>query len=122
MAAVVAPTRIAKETQYDVWQWAGLANGDSGSPVMLGNHADLTFKVYGTFGGETVSIFGSLNASLLETADVGSALEEESGTAIVLTTADRWATSRTAPLTTWPVLAGTGDGTTSLTIRAVVRR
>src|SRR5678816_77904 len=122
MAAVVAPVRLVKETKYDLWEWAGLASGASGSPAFLGSHADITFKVYGTFNGETVSILGSLNNGLLDTADAGSALEEESSTPIVLSTADRWATSRTAPLTAWPVCAGTGDGTTALTIRAVVRR
>jgi hypothetical protein len=122
MAAVRTPTRVAEDAQYELWEWTGVANGDSGSPIFLGNHADLTFHVFGTFNGETVAIRGALNAGLTSTTDPGAALEEESGVPVSLTSTDTWATSRTAPLTAWPVAAGTGDGSTSLTIRAVIRR
>lgn len=122
MAAVVAPTRLIKETNYDLWEWAGIASGGSGSPIWLGNHNDLTFHVFGTFNGETISIQGSLNINTTATTDNGSALEEESGVPISMTTADRWATSRSAPTTCWPLGAGTGDGSTSLTVRVAVRR
>lgn len=120
MAAVIAPTLLVKESRYRLYEWTPLANGDSGGPIPLGDFADITLKVHGTFGGASVSIFGSLNRPG-DTGDTGSAVEEEAGVALVLNTSDRWGTPRTAPLSIWPVVAS-GDGTTAVTVRAVIRR
>jgi hypothetical protein len=121
MAAVIAPVLKYKAPRYRVWEWTPLANGDSGGPINLEDFADITVKMYGTPGaGGAVTILGALNLPL-ETADAGTALEEEAGIPLILLTADRFATPRNAPLSLWPSVTA-GDGTTSLTVRAVIRR
>jgi len=121
MAAAIAPVLKYKSARYRVYEWTPLINGDVGGPIILDDFADITVKMYGTPGaGGAVTIMGSLNLPG-ETTDTGSALEEEAGVPLILLTADRFATPRNAPLSLWPSVTA-GDGTTSLTVRAVIRR
>lgn len=121
--AAVSPTRLVKESHYQVWEWSGLTTTDDvGEPINLGDFNDITFKLYGTFGGGgEVTMLGALNLPS-ETADTDdSPLEEEAGVDLVLNAASPWGTTRNAPLTAWPSVTA-GDGTTDLTVRAVIRR
>lgn len=119
--AAVEPVLKHRDGKYEVWEWTPLVNAAVGGPLNMHSFNDTTIKMYGTpsTGGE-VTMYGSLNLPG-ETVDAGSPLEEESGVPILLVTADRWATPRGAPLQIWPSVTG-GDGSTSMTVRAVIRR
>lgn len=94
--------------------WPALANGDVGAPVTLPNWADRTVQVAGTFGaGGSVSVRGSNDGTnFVALSDPqGNALTFSSG-AIKLCTEVPW---MMRPQVT------AGDGTTAITVTAVVR-
>lgn len=99
--------------------WTGLANGDTGDPVKMGDWADRTVQITGTFGtGGSINLEGSCDK------------ETESPTYFILTDPQGSAITKTAaaaevfeesPLIIRPNVTA-GDGTTSLTVKMVCRR
>lgn len=106
-----------------VVSWALMANGDVGKPLpkKYAAFVDRTFQVEGTFGaGGSVAVQGS-NADN-DTGSVGTyrALTDPQGTTIAITAAGiKQVTEACANMR--PAVTA-GDGTTSLTVTAFVRR
>jgi hypothetical protein len=57
--ATINATTIAGEAQLTTW--SGLATGDDGAPAGSLGSGDRTFGAFGTFGGATVTLQGSLD-------------------------------------------------------------
>jgi hypothetical protein len=114
------PTRDAVGNRlhpdYNEVTWTGLLQGDDGSWFDAGVFADQTFQVTGTFGGATVAIQGSNEP----TPSTGFTLTDQAGLGLSWTAAGG-KVSAEAPRWVRPLVTG-GDGTTSLTVRAVARR
>lgn len=107
--AVVNPTYTEGQGGTHRYVWSGIANGDTCTQVSLPGAPDVSIQVYGTFGGATLAIQGSLDA-VLATATFAP-LQDPQGNALSFTAAgiDMLASS----IVTWlkPVLSG-GAGTT----------
>lgn len=97
--------------------WAGLLTADDGSWVAFDEHPDRTFQALGTFGGGSVAIQGTNEAT------PGSAVFTLTtpGGAPLSFAAAGGGTSAEAPRWVRPIVLG-GDGTTSLTVVMVARR
>lgn len=98
--------------------WSNLPQASAGDWLEWPDFSLRSFHVYGTFGGASVSIYGSndwptppANSAIIQTWQ---------GTACTLTTAG-FLTPRDAPLWVQPVVAG-GNGTTSITVTAAIHR
>lgn len=99
--------------------WTGLLQGDTGEPVNLGDWADRTVQVVGTFGaGGSLTIEGS-NDKTSETPTYF-ALTDPQGNAVTKT-ANALEVIEESPLIIRPNVGG-GDGTTTLTVKMVCRR
>lgn len=99
--------------------WTGLLNGDTGAPVEMGDWADRTAQVYGTFGtGGSVNMEGS-NDKASETPTYA-ILSDPQGNAFTKTAAAIEALEE-SPLIIRPNVTA-GDGTTTLTVKMVCRR
>lgn len=59
----IAPTILDAEAQVTIATWASMGADDDGSPVRYGGAADRTVQVFGTFGGTTVGMQGSLDGT-----------------------------------------------------------
>jgi len=105
--------------------WTGLDGDDSGKAEKLAKFSDKTVHIYGTFGGATVTLYGSNDKTAVETdRDAGTlfgaktavwtALVDPQGNSIAKTAASIEAVLEN-PLYILPVVTG-GDGTTSLTV------
>lgn len=99
--------------------WTGLLNGDTGAPVEMGDWADRTVQITGTFGvGGSVNLEGSCDKTT-ETPTYF-ILTDPQGTAITKTAA-AGEVFEESPLLIRPNVTA-GDGTTSLTVKLVGRR
>lgn len=99
--------------------WTGLLNGDTGAPVEIPEFPDRTAQVYGTFGaGGSVNMEGS-NDKTTE-APTYALLTDPQGNNFTKTGAALEVFEEVTLLMRPNVTAG--DGTTSLTVRVVVRR
>lgn len=99
--------------------WTGLLNGDSGAPVEMGDWADRTVQIYGTFGaGGSINMEGSCDKAT-ETPTY-SILTDPQGNAVTKTAA-AIEVFEESPLIIRPNVTA-GDGTTSLTVKLVCRR
>ena len=120
--AVVVPTieyQIDGHANLARITWTPLANGDSGSPVEMGDWADRTVQITGTFGaGGSVNMEGS-NYKASETP-VYAILTDPQGNAVTKTTA-AIEVFEESPLIIRPNVTA-GDGTTAIQVRMVVRR
>lgn len=89
--------------------WASLANGDDGTPIELGNFADRSVQVVGTFGvGGNLRIEGSINGTDY------APLTDPQGNALDFTTAKIEAISELVRYVKPRVTAG--DANTSITV------
>lgn len=120
----VTPLTSRKERDCVVYTWANMANGDYGQMVEAPGSADKTVQVRGTYGAAgDVRIEGSNIASPVAatTAD-WDVLTDPQGNDLAIVAADkqveavlenpRWVRPR----------VHAGDGTTSLTVRMLVRK
>lgn len=99
--------------------WTGLLNGDTGAPVEMGDWADRTVQITGTFGvGGSINMEGSCDKST-ETPTYF-ILTDPQGTAITKTAA-AGEVFEESPLLIRPNVTA-GDGSTSLTVKMVCRR
>lgn len=99
--------------------WGPLANGDDGAPVEMGDWADRTVQITGTFGaGGSVSMEGS-NDKLTETP-TWAILTDPQGNAVTKTAAAIEVFEESTLLIRPHVTAG--DGTTALIVKMVCRR
>lgn len=111
--------------------WTGLDADDSGADALLAKFADKTVQVKGTFGGATVTIYGSEDKTEVE-ADLaaGTLFGSKTATYAILTDTTETNLAVTAatkaailqnPLYIRPVVTG-GDGTTSITVTITAKR
>lgn len=102
-------------------EWTGLLNGDDGAPYKCPKHADKTAQTTGTFGaGGSVALQGSndpdaaaASFAVLHRAD-GAAPDANMTDAEPITPLEN-------PLWIRPAVTA-GDGTTSLTVRVLLRK
>ncbi|SOD41322.1 hypothetical protein [Nitrosovibrio sp. Nv4] len=95
--------------------WTGLANGDTGAPLVSFDHADMSAQVDGTFGvGGSVTLQGSNDGANWY------ALTDPQGNAITKTAAGLEQATEIVKYVRPSVTAG--DGTTSLTVVLFMRR
>jgi len=117
MATRTASISKAEEAGYDVRlaAWAGLLNGDDGSPFGSSDYSDRSVQVTGTFGATgSVSIEGSNDGVNY----VG--LTDPQGNAIAITEAKIEQVSELTRYIRPRVTAG--DGTTTLVVTLLARR
>jgi hypothetical protein len=107
----INPTNKPGEGQLTIW--AGLATGDDGAAIGLLGSGERTFVAFGTFGGATVTLEGSLDEAEWFT------LKDPQGANIALT-ARGMRTVLEAPQYVRPVVTG-GSGA-SITAQVLVRR
>jgi len=95
--------------------WLALTTTNtSGSAFPCASYSDRTIQVYGTFGGATITVQGSLDGTNWFT------LNDQSDNAMTFTTA-RGDSVQQLTRFIQPVLTG-GDGTTSLNVRLCAKR
>jgi hypothetical protein len=100
--------------------WGPMANGDTGKPISRPDFSDRSVQVEGTFGaGGSVALEGS-NDSTTGLDGNFRPLSDLQGTAIAITTAGF---KQVTEATAWirPNVTA-GDGTTALTVSALLRR
>lgn len=99
-----------------VYEWTGLLNGDTGSPLRIPAHADITVSILtGTLGaGGTVTWEGTLDDATTPT-QYGT-LNKPDGTALTQAALGKINQILEHPLQLRPNVTA-GDGTTSLTVR-----
>ena len=106
----------------EMWEWADMANGDTGTFVILPRHGDKSVHAYGTFGaGGTVTFRGSNETPATEAN--ASIVHSPSETNLTLTATAGAGLKQVleAPYSVSPKVTA-GDGTTSLTVLLCVRR
>lgn len=107
--ATRTPSSLSKRNAHAKhWKWAGLLNGDDGTPLALHGFTDRSVQVTGTFGaGGSVDLVGSNDEGVTWVV-----LTDPQGNALTFTTARLEAISEAVDLVKPLVTAG--DGTTSL--------
>lgn len=114
--AIIEATRFERGNAI-VFNWAALANGDTGNPIVIPSFGDKTVQVFGTFGsGGSVTLQGSNDPRVItDPANaVWFALTDPQANAITKTSAAGEAILEN-PLYVRPSVTA-GDGTTALTI------
>lgn len=117
MATRTATITKAEEAGYDVRiaAWAGLLNGDDGSPLGSSDYSDRSVQVTGTFGAAgSVSIEGSNDGTNY------AQLSDPQGNALAITAAKIEQISELTRYIRPRVTAG--DGTTTLVVTLLARR
>lgn len=104
-----------------VWEWADMANGDVGEPVVVGSHNDKTVQAFGTFGAAGSVAFEGSNELDPVTAANLTALHDPSVTTIALTSSAPISAVLEHPAIARPHVTA-GDGTTKLTVRLATFR
>lgn len=113
----VTLTELEKPGQGQAWiaSWPLMLNGDVGETVDLANYADRSIQVEGTFGaGGSCAIEGTNDTANFRT------LNDPQGTALAITAAGIKSVTEVSRQMRPHVTAG--DGTTSLTVTAFLRR
>lgn len=112
----ISATSSRTPQDYVVVTWTPLLLNDDGAWLDFAEFADRTIQVTGTFGGATAAMQGSNEP----TPSVGFTLTDQAGLPLSFTAAGG---KVSAEASRWvrPLITG-GDGTTSLTVRAVARR
>lgn len=116
MATITATKARSPSFASDVQivTWTPLANGDSGSAIEMGRHADKSVQILGTFGsGGTVVFQGSNDGTNWVT------LNNLQGTALSVTSATIKGVAEMTRYVRPSVTAG--DGTTSITVVMAAR-
>jgi len=108
----INPTLQETESRITVATWE-LATGDDGAPIRYAGAADRTVQVFGTFGGATIGMQGSLDG--INWAP----LTDAQGNAIAMTAAGLEAITELVRFTR-PVVTG-GSGT-SVTVMLLMRQ
>lgn len=109
-------TDISQDGSVLLVTWTGLTNGDDGSPVQFDEFGDRCVQSSGTFGaGGTVLWEGSIDGTNYGT------LNNAQGSAISITAATAVKQVVEIPRYSRPRVSA-GDGTTSLSFYAVLRR
>jgi len=99
--------------------WTGLLNGDTGAPVEIGDWADRTVQIYGTFGaGGSINLEGSLDKT--SESPTYAILSDPQGNAVTKSAA-AMEVFEEGPLLIRPNVTA-GDGTTALTVKLLARR
>jgi hypothetical protein len=112
MATRTQTTTTSEEQRTLVVRWNGLANGDDGVAVPFGYSPERTIQVFGTFGGGTLSLEGSLEPSSPANWVV---LTDPQGNPIALTS-DSIETVMENTMWVRPVLAGGAAGSVSVLV------
>jgi hypothetical protein len=103
-----------------VVRWAGLANGDTGEPVVIPAAHDKSIHFSGTFGaGGSVSLRGSNKATPVVSGDP-ILTAGEGGANPITKTAEGIEQVQENPLHVWPHVTA-GDGTTAINADLVVK-
>jgi len=113
MATIDYTTAPSGNDRCTVAAWANLAQNDIGAAIGNSQYADRSFQVAGTFGGASVSIEGTNDGANWAT------LTDPQGNALTFTSAKIEMVSE-ATLRIRPKVTG-GDGTTSLTVSALLK-
>lgn len=114
--AIITPTLLDIEGSAYIITWENMANGDVGEPVQFAGAPDRSAHVHGTFGaGGSVSLQGSNEPIPSNYAT----LNDPFGNAATLTAAGIKAIGELVRYIRPSVTAG--DGTTSLTVRLLVK-
>ncbi len=114
--AVIVPTSVTKGAGVAVYTWTGMANGDTGTPIVTPASADKTVQADGTFSvGGSIAVQGSNNGAAF------GALNDADGNVIALTVDTIIALVRENPLEIRPAVTA-GDGSTLVDCILVVKR
>lgn len=102
-----------------VYEWAGLLNTDTGAPVHVPLHADITVQALGTLGtGGVVTIEGTLDTvEVPPTASYG-ILQKPDSTPLTLTAIGMIRQALEHPVQIRPNITA-GDGATNFTVRLI---
>ena len=105
-----------------LYEWAGVKNGDTGQPVLLPTHGDVTIQILsGTPGtGLSVHLEGTLDDAVTPTS-YGTLNSATTGSTINLQSIGACDVALQHPLQYRPNIVG-GDGTTNVTIRLLAIR
>ncbi len=110
----MTPVTITEHPAQSVMAtWANMATNDDGAPIDYVGHADRTVQVFGTFGGATVTLQGSLDKTNWAT------LNDVQGNAIEITAGKIEAVTE-LPLWIRPLVTG-GTGT-DVTVKLFMRK
>lgn len=102
--------------KVEMWEWAGLLNGDDGSWVVLPAGQDRTVHAYGAFGvGGTVTIEGTLEMVAVPVNPVG--IRDNFGAALTLQTGAASLKGVHEVVYQIRPKVTVGDGSTALTVR-----
>ena len=116
--AVVNHTRTIPDSMNQavaIVTWTAMANGDTGSPLEMGNFSDRSVQVVGTFGAAgSVAVEGSLDGTNY------SVLTDPQGNPLDITETKIEAVSELVRYIRPHVTAG--DGTTALTVTILAKR
>lgn len=105
-------------------KWTGLDGDDSGNAIDLPRFSDKTVHIFGTFGGATVTLYGSNDPKALVDKNAGTLFGSKTASWVALTETlgNNLAVSAAAlkiiledPLYILPVVTA-GDGTTSISV------
>lgn len=108
--AVITGNGGAQVDNYYLYEWTGLANGDTGRPLRVSGLADKTIQLDGTFGtGGSMSFEGSMDNTNWYT------LNDPQGNALAMTAAGIESVLENPRFVRPNIKAG--DGTTSLNVR-----
>lgn len=108
--AEIAYTKPEKGAYHQTFKWTGVTEADTFAPVRLDRPINAyTIQVSGTFGGSTVALHGSLDASTF------AAMKDANGVAIGLTAAGL-ATGGTLVLALKPVASGGTSASLTVTL------
>lgn len=100
-----------------VYEWTGLLNTDTGAPVRVPLHADITVQLLGTLGaGGVATIEGTLETIAVPT--VYGVLQKPDSTNLTLTAIGMIRQTLEHPVQIRPNITA-GDGSTNLTVRIV---
>ena len=115
--AVIAPTTDRNTAAgVTIVTWTPLAGTDTGVPVTLSYASDLTFQVFGTFDGATVTFQGSNNGTNWH------ALTQRGGTTNMAYTGAANHAANEMPAFVRPNVSGGGAGTELTVILCVAAR
>lgn len=118
---VVTPTYPKSGfTNVDIISWAALDGDDSGAAMGMSKFADKTVHFFGTWGGASVTLYGSNDPKALVDLAAGTTFANKTASWVALTDAQGNAITKTAdsievieenPLYILPVITG-GSGST----------
>ncbi len=125
MVEVVRIPKITWQNQKTrLIAWTGLKQIDSGQAVDMSLFSDKTIHAFGTWGGATMTLYGSSDPRVITDQNAGTlfgvktaswVITEDSGGANIAFTSDDLSEIIEDPLYLLPVMSG-GDGTTNISV------